>query len=441
MEQAPKIAVLGASGLIGNAIAEDLKHKHIPFVAIARRFTAAQQANFGERWIEAPIVDIGPGGLSALFTTRGIDIVVNCIGVLQDGPKGRVGDVHAGFTGTLIQAIRSNGSPILLVQISIPGSPADDRTEFSKTKRAADQVIAEGGIPYIILRPGFVIAPAAYGGSALIRALAALPFALPKSLANRPFAATAVSDVTKTLARVALCWREGQRDWHAVWDVMESKSSTVGKTVAAFRKRFGGARPFCRLPLWLLALGARCGDLASLCGWSPPVRSTALAEMQRGVCGDPAVWIAATGIVPKSLCAALDDVPPTIQEKWFARLYLAKALIIAVLSFFWIASGLIALTAGAHAAIEALVSHGLSTRSARALLVGTGITDVVIGIAIGVRRSTKAGLLAGILVSFAYLASATLFAPELWSDPIGPFVKVFPIIALMALAIAVSDDR
>jgi hypothetical protein len=33
----------------------------------------------------------------------------------------------------------------------------------------------------------------------------------------------------------------------------------------------------------------------------PPMRTTAIAELRRGVSGDPADWIAATGIVPKRI--------------------------------------------------------------------------------------------------------------------------------------------
>ena len=48
---------------------------------------------------------------------------------------------------------------MLLVHLSIPGTTADDSTEFARSKRDAERAIAESGIPYAILRPGFVLAP------------------------------------------------------------------------------------------------------------------------------------------------------------------------------------------------------------------------------------------------------------------------------------------
>ena len=78
------------------------------------------------------------------------------------------------FVERLLQAIRDSGRAVRLVHISIPGTAAEDRTAFSATKREAERLIEASGIAYTILRPGFVIAPSAYGGSALLRALATL---------------------------------------------------------------------------------------------------------------------------------------------------------------------------------------------------------------------------------------------------------------------------
>ena len=98
------------------------------------------------------------------------------------------------------------------------------------------------------------------------------------------------------------------------------------------------------LPRGLLNLGARAGDFAARLGWAPPIRATALAELRRGVAGDPGPWMEATRIGPRPIGRVLMDRPATVQEKWFARLYLLKPVGIATLVVFWCGSGLIALT-------------------------------------------------------------------------------------------------
>jgi uncharacterized protein YbjT (DUF2867 family) len=437
----PTIAILGASGLIGQALAEHLMLEGFPVVAMARRLTPAQKHRFGPAAIEAPIVALGASDIARIFRERRIDIVVNCIGVLQDGPRGDTEAVHVGLVRRLTEALAMSGQSPLLLHLSVPGDPADDMTAFSRTKRAAERVIAESGQPFVVLRPGFVIAAAAYGGSALIRALAALPLDLPASEANSTFAATAISDIGRTVSTVARRWQTGEHHWRAVYDVMERDPSTVGGVVAAFRARFGGPAPRLKLPAFLLGIGARFGDAAARLGWAPPVRSTALAELRRGVVGDPTVWIAETGIEPMSLGEALKRVPATVQEGWFGRLYLAKALIFGSLALFWLVSGLVALTISFNAASAILIAHGVPKQAADMLTFLTSLADIAIGGAIAWRPWSKAGLIAGIGLSIGYLAGSVVIAPQLWLDPVGSMVKTVPAAVLMLVALAILDDR
>ncbi|MBV9566999.1 MAG: SDR family oxidoreductase, partial [Hyphomicrobiales bacterium] len=364
-----------------------------------------------------------------------------CIGLLQDSWRERTGDVHGRFVARLVEALASQCEAPLLFHLSIPGGEAEDATEFSRTKREAERLIAAASIPFVILRPGFVVASEAYGGSALIRALAALPISLPKREADRPFATTDVRDIIQTIAVVARRWRSGERRWAAVWDVMERNPTMVDGVIAAFRRKLGGPSPVIRLPHWLMDIGATSGDLSAHLGWRPPIRSTAIREMRRGVKGDPEAWIAATGIEPASLDDVLVRLPATAQERWFGRLYLIKALVLASLVVFWSLSGIIALTVAFPAATGILAAHGFPQELAHGTTVLSSIADISIGTAIAFRKTCRWGLLSGIALSFFYCLGAAIITPELWVEPLGALVKTGPAIVLMLVALAILDDR
>jgi nucleoside-diphosphate-sugar epimerase len=410
-------------------------------VPIARRFSRAQKSAFGSAAVERPFIALGADELSQVFAENKIDIVVNCAGVLQDEHRGRTDMVHRAFVERLVMLLGSRDRPALLIHLSIPGSSKDDRTSFSRTKREAERVITAGSVPFIILRPGFVVAPAAYGGSALVRALAALPFDLPAREAGQSLAVTDVTDIVRTVAIVARRWADGERIWNAVWEVMARQPSTVGDVIDAFRHRFGGPKRRMPLPSWLMELGAKAGDLIAHLGWSPPIRSTALQEMRRGVTGNPEPWIAATGIEPACLDSTLQRLPATVQEKWFARLYLTKALVLASLVVFWALSGLIALTVAFNAATVILTSHGFPPALAKAVTVVSSLADISVGLAIAFRRTCGVGLLAGIGVSLFYMVGAAVMTPDLWIEPLGALVKTGPAIVLMLVALATLKDR
>jgi uncharacterized protein YbjT (DUF2867 family) len=164
------ILVLGASGLIGRFISDDLRARGFQAIGVARKFAAGQAMSALD--IELPIMAMDAATLASLLRDHAVDVVVNCLGVLQDGPGSDSRAVHRDFVARLLQAIKESGRTIRLVHISIPGAAEDDHTAFSLTKREAERSIAASGVSYAILRPGFVIAPAASGGR-FIRAVPA----------------------------------------------------------------------------------------------------------------------------------------------------------------------------------------------------------------------------------------------------------------------------
>src|SRR5262245_38600792 len=179
-----KILVLGASGLIGGFVTSDLRARGFHVVGVARRLPASQRRSAVD--LELPVMSMAAPALARLLCDHRIDVVVNCLGVLQDGPGSDTTAVHRDFVARLLQAIRDSGRAIRLVHISIPGNSETDRTAFATTKREAERLIAASGIACAILRPGFVVAPAAYGGSAMLRALGALPIDLPATERTAP---------------------------------------------------------------------------------------------------------------------------------------------------------------------------------------------------------------------------------------------------------------
>jgi len=438
-ETLPVIAVFGASGLIGEAVARHLFREGFPVRAIARRFSPSQKAAFGADAVECEFVSLDTNALNGLLNDLDAEIVVNCTGVLQDGPRGDTRIAHAGFVRTLLAALGHRSR--LLIHLSIPGNAADDVTDFSRTKREAERLITSSGVPFVILRAGFVLTTSAYGGSALMRALAQLPVRLPKPLADAPFAVTAASDLSRTIAFAARRWQDNERVWNEVWDVMERHPSSVSEVLDVLRSHFGGSTPRLMLPPFLAVLGAVAGDLISYLGWSPPVRTTALRELRRGVVGDPTSWITVTGIEPAPVGAIVADLPSTVQERWFGRLYLAKPLIIGCLAVFWVISGLIVLTISFDAAAGILVSHGFSPWLAKAVTGITSVVDILVGLAIAYRSTCRAGCVVGILVSLGYMIAATVLAPGLWFDPLGVLVKIIPATVLKIVVLTLLGVR
>lgn len=273
-----KILVLGASGLIGGFVARDLQGRGFQVVAVARKLAASHKNNAFD--LELSIMSMEAATLARLLRDHRIDVVVNCLGVLQDGPGSDTAAVHRDFVARLLQALRESKRMIRLVHISIPGATETDRTAFSASKREAERLIASSGVPYTILRPGFVVALAAYGGGAMVRSLAALPPELPAEERATSFQPVAMEDIAATIAWLAE--RDPSEANGVTWDLMQEEPATPGGVIDQLRRAFGtGEWPRVALPAWLLDLGAKLGDLARLLGWMPPMRTTDGSEHRR----------------------------------------------------------------------------------------------------------------------------------------------------------------
>jgi uncharacterized protein YbjT (DUF2867 family) len=427
-----RVMVVGASGLIGSAVCARLAARGDIILAIVHR-----PADPG--LMPAAIIQIDIARATEadwLPRLSGVDAVVNCAGLLQDGPGESTRGVHAVGAAALFGACESAGVR-RVIHLSAVGVDRQTPTAFSRTKLLGDQALMERNLDWVILRPSVVIGRAAYGGSALMRGLAAAPV-MPIMPGTGPLQIVHLDD----LVDAVMFFLRPDAPVRRAFDVVGPRTWTFGETVALLRRwlRWPPARGF-RMPATFAALIYNIGDAVSLLGWRPPGRSTARWELLRGATGDPEPLARATGLVPRDPAALLTAEPSSVQERWFARLYLLKPLVFAILSLFWIVTGLMALGPGWHKGVDLVLEGGVKHGLAEATVVAGAAADICIGIGIAFRRTARRALYAALALSVVYIILGTLLVPHLWIDPLGPLVKTLPIMVLILAAIAICEDR
>jgi uncharacterized protein YbjT (DUF2867 family) len=429
-----RVLLTGATGLIGRAVLASLHGEGHAVVAVARSPDAATRLPEAAGCIA---LDIAKATSPADWLPHlvGIDAVVNCAGVLQDSPRDSTTGVHAEGAAALFAACEQAGVR-RVVQISALGVDRGDATAFARTKLAGDEALMARNLDWAILRPSVVVGRQAYGGSALFRGLAALPI-LPRLADAGLLQIVQLDDLVRT---VLFLLRPGAPS-RLVLEVVGPERLSLEAVLGTYRRWLGlrEAR-FVTLPSWLAHVAFRVGDLIGLLGWRPPLRSTTRHELTRGAVADPAPWTRVTGIAPRALGAALAAEPVSVQERWFARLYFAKPLMLGVLALYWVATGLVALGPGWEDAVGLVQDAGILAAAPLAAAAGA-IADIAIGVAIAVRRTARPALWAALALSIAYLALATLLLPALWADPLGPLLKVAPIVVLILVALAILEER
>ncbi len=429
------VLVIGAYGLIGIGVTGRLLRDGHNITGLGRDIHTGQRVLPSIRWQSSD--------LRALTDTRDwlpfledIDTVVNCSGALQEGPDDDLEAVHHHAISALAKACAS--ADIKIVQISAVGASLEAPTSFLASKARGDDALRKSGVRHCIFRPGLVLAPHSYGGTTMLRMLAAFPAIQPISMAQARIQTVSLEDVAEAVS--AAVRGTIPHDFEA--NLVENETHSLREVVKAMRHWLGfkSAKHEITISASLTRVLAKIADGLAHLRWRSPLRTTALVVLSSGVTEKP-TDLAQFGLPPlKSLAQTLTSMPARAQDRLFARMALLMPVIITTLFVFWSLSGLIGLIR-ANQAAHILENAGWSHALALASVLFWSFVDLAIAAAFAYRPTAKLACWLAIGVSTFYLASSTLFVPHLWLDPLGSLVKILPGIALALVARIALETR
>ncbi|MCF3593147.1 SDR family oxidoreductase [Rhodobacteraceae bacterium LMO-12] len=430
-----RVLVIGAYGMIGAALTRHLLGEGHHVTGLGRSVRTARREFPMLDWVFHDLAHMTIPG-DWLPYLRNVDFVVNAAGALQDGPSDNLTAVHGVAIAALAEACAAHD--IGLVQISAAGVARDASTHFMRSKAAGDAAIVGIGGAHWILRPGLVLSQTAYGGTGLLRMLAAVPLIQPLAMAQTPIQTIGIDDLARG---VSACIR-GDIAPGTVADLVEETPHSLRDLTAAMRDwlGFAPARTTLAAPRWAMQLTARGADLLGHLGWRSPLRSTAVETLATGVLGDPAHWQGAGGAPIASLDQTLAAMPARAEDRLAARMRLAMPFVIATLALFWALSALIGLVS-LDAAAALMTTRGWPLWLAQLSVAGWALVDFALAAALLWRPTAQRAALGMVAVSLAYLILGSIFTPALWLDPLGPLLKILPGMMLAALAVPMLDAR
>lgn len=433
--QTRKVLVVGAYGLIGYGISSRLIAEGYSVTGLGRNMQVARRVLPDFSWIERDVRTLCEDADWRQFIGE-FSAVVNCSGALQEGPDDDLEAIHHDAVAALAAACCFEN--VALIQISAVGAYTQATTSFLASKGRGDAAIKAAGGKWIILRPGLVLASNAYGGTTLLRMLAAFPWIQPIATPDAKIQTVSLDDVTSTVVAAI----DGKIPNGLELDLVEPEVHSLRKVLSQMRHWLGfpQAKYEIILPGFCVFTVSKLADALSWLGWRSPLRSTALKVLSEDVLGKPEDLTKFGVPQISSLPKTLRKMPVGAQDRLFARMALLAPVIITCLCSFWLSSGIIGFARVNEAALV-LEEVGWSHRLAVTSVLFWAVVDLAIGAAFAFRKYAYSACWAALGVSLFYLLASTVMVPSLWVDPLGPLVKVVPSIILALVARAVLESR
>lgn len=429
-----RVLVLGANGFIGAHVAAALSSAGWSVRAGARRIAEPARRAPAFEWAAADFARLTTAEAWAPLLA-GVSAVVNCVGVLQDGGGDSTRAAHVDGPRALIAACEAAGVA-RLIHISAVGADDAAGTIYASTKAETERLVTASALDWLILRPSLVVDRAAFGGTGLIRALAAFPLFSPVVGGDQTFRPIPLGDLT---GAVAAALKPGAPSRQTL-DMPGPEAVTMIETVRLYRAWLGlKPAPVIRAPRILAAPALAVGDVLGRLGWSSPIRTTAIRQMDHDVSGHDSGWAERLGVASRGFSRFLAETPASVQDVWHARLWFVRPVSILTLGLFWLITGLISFGPGWNGAVAVLHEGGYG-RWAGPVAWWGALLDVVLGLMLFVRPWTARVALFMGLSTVGYLVAATISLSQYWVDPLGPWLKVLPMMAL-CLFVAATDAR
>jgi uncharacterized protein YbjT (DUF2867 family) len=418
------ILVTGANGFIGRRLVESLRaagHTVVEAMRHSGNAPATVDADFTR--------DLDPAAW--LPKLRGVDGVINAVGILREHGAQTFDLVHAQAPQALFSACAAAGV-WRIVQISALGADRGT-TGYFRSKRRADVHLEQLPVDWTIVQPSLVFGVG--GASArLFTMLASLPIIPLPGGGRQQVQPIHVDDLVRAVT--ALVQRH---------DLARRRVALVGPEALSLREFLarlahviGIPRPrFLPIPLSLMHPLAAVAQLSS----RSLLDRESLAMLEAGNTADPADTCELLSGPPRQVEQFVaGDVRGLLAEH--AHLEWLLPLLRWSIALVWIWTGIVSLGLYPRADSLALLARtGITGALADFALYAAAALDLALGASILLLRRRRWLWLAQFALIVAYMVIITIKLPEFWLHPYGPILKNLPLLACITLLYSLEDRR
>jgi NADH dehydrogenase len=249
------VLVLGGTGFIGRHAAAAL-HAAGAQVSIGSRHPARHERRYSYASMRETRFEqlLRPDDWSALL--EGVEVVVNCVGILRQRPAESYDDVHHRAPAALAKACAQAG--IRFLHTSALSLHEGAKSRFLSSKLLGERAIMASGADYSLVRPSLLDGPGGFGASWL-RGLSRSPLQFIPRAARGRIAAMTCADLGSAFAALVALPTLAE---HREVELGGTRHYRYDEYLRALRGDYTGSRAWqIPTPDWMARIGAHACDV------------------------------------------------------------------------------------------------------------------------------------------------------------------------------------
>ncbi|MGX5730790.1 SDR family oxidoreductase [Pseudoxanthomonas beigongshangi] len=418
-----RVLVAGGTGLLGAALVRRLRASgHTVLLAV--RASGGQEGGALTLALDYTAL---PAHATLVEQLRGVDAVVNAVGIFQEAGKQTFDAVHVKGPMALFRAAVDAGVRHI-VQVSALGAEPASAQAFLASKGRADAQALALPASVRVVRPSLVFAPEGASTRQFAR-LAAWPITPLPGDGRQRIQPIHIDDVATLLERLVEA-----EEAPSVIAAVGPRALELRDYLALFKRAFGLRSRFLAVPRALLH---RLLPWARRMGGGP-ADADALAMLEAGNVADATPLRSLLGHLPRDPGDFFDDA--SVRKLAATRRtagYLA--LMRWTLAIMWLATAWVSLFVYPRSESHALLARlGLQGGWADLALWSGAVLDALLGLALLAIRHRQLIYRLQLMLVLAYTVLISAGLPEFWEHPFGPLLKNVPLLA-MILALHALD--
>src|SRR3989304_2313658 len=248
------ILLTGATGFVGSNLMKELLKQGLQVRCLVRnpdRADALKKA--GAELVKGDITD--KDSIAKALEDDKVEAAVHLVGILAETGKATFEAIHTQGTRNMVEACKAKGIK-RFIHISALGTKANARSQYHKTKWAAEEIIRASGLGYTIFRPSVMFGKEEKFTNLFAGIIKISPFIMIPGNGQNKMQPVFVKDLASAMTMTV----KDSRHINKVYEIGGPEKLAFDEIIDTVCRVLGKMRLKIHIPIWFMRPGAAIAE-------------------------------------------------------------------------------------------------------------------------------------------------------------------------------------